>query len=82
MATHMITRFYLQSRVCLPLNHYRQQLIRFQSNQPTEQEIRDLEDDNEFRKLELFPTKKAERTQQKRYTAEVKFKKLFKPIKD
>jgi len=82
MATHIITRFCLQSRVCLPSNHYCQQLIRFQSNKPTKQEIQDLEEDNEFRKLDLFPTKRAERTQQKRYTAEVKFKKLFKPKKD
>jgi hypothetical protein len=75
MATLMITRFCSQSRVCLLSNSYCQQLLRFQSNE--RQTIEGLEEDDEFRKLQIFPTKKSERIERKRHLSEVMTKTLI-----
>jgi hypothetical protein len=71
----MITRFCSQSRVCLLSNSYCQQLLRFQSNE--RQTLEDLEEGDEFRKLQIFPTKKSERIERKRYLSEVMTKTLI-----
>lgn len=75
MATHMLTRFCgfcLHQRLGLLSTHC-QQLIRFESNESSKQSEEDLEVDNEFRTLQILPTKKAERVERKTYLAEVKF---------